>query len=165
MPVSQQGHTVQQPGTPAADELLAKLEQPLPESWLPKKAGDTIVGTFLSLDTGMTAFGPAKMAVLATSDGERAVWIFYESLKSAFVRAKPEPGERIAVRYLGEEKAKNPTPGRKATYHSFRVVVDRPVDTSKPVDWASELGRDESRLLEPDPSAVPAEPGLFEAAS
>ena len=127
------------PSAPA-DELLAKLDQPNPEAWIPKAPGDTIVGVFLSVGSGIKPFGPAKFAVLATDEGERTVWFFSEAIRSGFLRAKPAPGERVAVRYLGKEQAKNPTPGRAKEYNNFKVVVDRPLSSSAEVDWEKELG-------------------------
>jgi hypothetical protein len=130
------------PGTPAAEALLAKLEAGFPESWQPTEAGDTIVGTFLRLESGRTKYGPAPVVVLATDEGERSVWLFFEALKSGFRRAQPAPGEQIAVRYLGEQTVKNPSPGRRDSYHDFRVAVDRPATATAPVDWGAALPED-----------------------
>lgn len=121
------------------DELLAKLEEGFPPTWLAENAGDTITGAFLRLESGMTQYGPAPIVILGTADGERSVWLFYESLKSAFRRAQPEPGERVAIRYDGEQPVKNPTPGKRNTFHAYRVAVDRPAVASK-VDWTAALG-------------------------
>lgn len=119
--------------------LAAKLDAPAPEAWKAEKAGDTISGAFLSLEQGSTSFGPAPFVILGTPAGEVSVWLFYESLKTGFLRAKPQPGEIVAIRYEGEKPAKNPTPGRKATYHDYKVIVDRPVDASAPVVWDAAL--------------------------
>lgn len=121
------------------DPLLERLEQELAPSWIPEAEGDTIVGVFLRLEQGPTQFGPKPFAVLATDEGERSVWIFTESMMTGFRRAKPEPGERVAVRYMGMKPVKNQTPGRRSEYHDYRVVVDRPVGAEKPVDWDTAL--------------------------
>lgn len=136
-----------------ADELIAKLEAGYPPSWIPENAGDTIVGAFLRLETGQTAFGPAQVAVLGTTEGERSVFLFYESLKTGFRRAQPEPGERIAVKYNGKVPAKNPTPGRSETYHDFTVAVER--TAARSVDWNAALGEDTPRgVSEPSPTDI-----------
>ena len=68
------------------------------------------------------------------------MWLFYESMRSGFLRAQPTPGEQIGIRYLGKQAVKNQTPGRAAEYHNYKVAVDRPLGTEAPVDWAAELG-------------------------
>ena len=124
----------------AVDPLLEQLDKGYPPAWMPEKVGDTITGAFLRLESGMTKFGPAPVVVIGTDAGERSVFLFYESLKSAFRRAQPEPGERLAIRYEGEAEVKNPTPGKAATFHDYRVAVDRPATAAKPVDWNAALG-------------------------
>ena len=138
------------PAEPAQDELLAKLDAGFPSSWQAEKAGDTIVGAFLRLEQGQSAFGPSPIVVLGTPEGERSVWLFAESLKTGFLRAQPAPGERVAIRYEGEQPVKNPTPGRKQTAHIYRVAVDRPAQAAQPVDWGAALGGTSSSNAEPD---------------
>lgn len=130
--------------TAPQDDLLAKLDAGFPPTWQAEKEGDTIVGAFLRLEQGQTQFGPAPIVILGTEDGERSVWLFYESLKTGLLRSQPAPGERIAIRYEGEQPVKNPTPGRKATAKIFRVAVDREAIQQKPVDWGAALGGDSS---------------------
>ncbi len=137
------------------DKLLADLESAGPEAWMPKVAGDTIIGAFIRVGSGVTAFGPAHFAVLGTTDGERSVWLFYEALRSGFATARPAPGERIAIRYMGEVPAKNPVPGRKATYHDFRVSVDRPVDANATPNWDLIAGDTTDRDASGEPSDGP----------
>jgi hypothetical protein len=145
----------------AEAELLAKLDAGYPVSWVPENEGDTIVGTFIRLETGPTAFGPSLVAILVDQEGnERSVWIFYESLKSGFRRAEPAPGEKIAVRYMGKKPVKNATPGRRSEYHYFQVAVDRPITSEKPVDWSTALGGDTAATsaataAEPAPDDIP----------
>lgn len=134
------GADVEPAATP--DELDAKLDQGFPPTWQPEAEGDTIKGAFLRLEQGTTQFGPAPIVILGTDDGERSVWLFAESLKSAFRRQQPAPGERIAIRYEGEQAVKNPKPGRKTTARVFRVAVDRPAVAQRDVDWGAALGGD-----------------------
>lgn len=133
------------------DELLDKLEQGFPPTWIAEKSGDTIVGAFLRLETGNTSYGPAPLVVLGTEEGERTVWLFFESLKTAFLREQPEPGERVAIRYLGEQDVKNPAPGRAKTFHAYRVAVDRPA-ARRVNDWEAVLGSSSSSAEEPSPA-------------
>jgi hypothetical protein len=121
-----------------SDDLLAKLDKEFPPGWQPEKEGETITGVFLRLETGFTSFGESRVAVLATDEGERSVWLFHNSLWSEFRRAQPAPGERIAIRYLGMQDVKSPVAGRNSKFHAYRVAVDRP--EGQPVDWAAEPG-------------------------
>lgn len=138
----------------ADDRLKAMLDKPLPEAWIPKKAGDVISGAFISLGEGVTQYGPAPFVVLGTAAGEVSVWLFYESMKTGFLRAKPQPGEIVAIRYDGEKPVKNPAPGRKKTYHDYRIAVDRP--EAAPVSWdtvglASTVDRDVENDVDGEP--------------
>lgn len=132
------------------DDLLAKLDAGFPPTWQAEKEGDTIVGAFLRLEQGQTQFGPAPIVILGTEEGERSVWLFTESIKTGLLRAQPAPGERVAIRYEGEQPVKNPTPGRKTTAKIFRVAVDREAIAQKPVDWGAALGGDSSSTDEPE---------------
>lgn len=133
------------------EELLRQLDEGYAPSWIPEKPGDTIVGTLVRASTGFTSFGPAPVIELVTDDGDRfSVWLFYETLKSEMRRMKPAPGERVAVRYLGEAQVKNQTKGRKSAYHNYRVAVDRPIG-SETVDWNAVLGVMPEQAETPEP--------------
>lgn len=111
------------------------LDREAPLVWRPEKPGDEITGVFLRVESGNTQFGPAPVVILLDGDGkERSVWLFAEALRSGFDRTRPTPGETIGIRYLGKEKAKNPSPGKSDTYHNYKVVVaDR--TAAQQVDW------------------------------
>lgn len=122
-----------------ADPMNEALDREAPEAWMPKKAGDQIVGVLARVENRTTKFGPSSAMILVDEDGrEWAVWLFYESLKTGLDRLRPAAGEKVGVRYLGQRDAKNPTPGRAAKYHDFKVVVDRPIQ-SQQVDWGAAL--------------------------
>lgn len=141
----------------ADQELLEQLDAGFPPAWIAEEAGETIVGTFVRLDQGRTAYGPCPVIVLDTGDGElRSVFVFYESLKSGLRRAQPIPGERVAIRYDGLQPVKNQTEGRRDSFHSYRVAVDRPKVATGPVDWNAALGPDTAGAVS-DPPEAPAE--------
>jgi len=122
-------------------ELRKKMEEPLPESWIAEKAGDELVGTFVRLDKGTTAYGPAWIVVVETEKGEhKSVWLINQALLNEFRRTRPTPGEMIGVRYGGKKPVKNPQPGKAKEYHDWKVVVDR---EEMAADWAA-LGGDEA---------------------
>lgn len=122
-----------------AQALLDEAAKDYPEAWLPEKEGDSIAGVFSRLERAQTAFGPAIVAVLIVDGVERSLWLLQETFKSQFGKARPAEGELVAVLYKGKRPAKNPTPGKAAEYHDFRVVVDR--GESGGVSW-DELGGD-----------------------
>jgi hypothetical protein len=138
---------------PTADAAMNEaLERPDPVAWKPVKAGDQIVGTLLRVEQRTTQYGPAAAMILVDGECvEHSVYLFFESMKTQLDRLRPAAGERVAIRYLGEKPSKNPTPGRKATYHDFKVAVDRPVNAVE-VDWSSTFGKT-TTAAEPEPDA------------
>jgi hypothetical protein len=112
------------------DDLEQQAAQDFPKSWVPSESDPSIVGEFLRLEQGTTAFGPARIVVLKTKDGnERSLWLFHSVLKNEFNRVRPKVGELVAVRYLGKKQG---AAGQK--YESYRVIAQR--DESAP-DWDS----------------------------
>lgn len=109
------------------DERVAALheraEEPLPESWQPKAAGDELVGKFVRLDRGATSYGPCWIVVLESlkKPGEFAsIWLFHTALKNQFNKARPEVGELILVRYEGKRTPK----GGGQDYHDWKVLTE-----------------------------------------
>ena len=128
------------PSAPVEDALVAKLDDAFPQSWQPTKAGETVSGTLLRVEEGQTEFGPAPIVIMMVGDEEISVWLFAESIRRSFLRQKPVAGERIAIRYEGEQEVKSPTPGRKKTAKVYRLVVDRPSVQTGPINWDALLG-------------------------
>lgn len=127
-------------GKPQNDPLVEKALKDFPPAWIPKEAGENIVGAFIELTVGPTPFGDKPIVVLQPDDGDPvSVWLLSEVLHNQFLTARPAAGERVAVVYKGKRLAKNPTPGRSPEYHDFRVVVDRtPVEgEDAAVTWDS----------------------------
>jgi hypothetical protein len=122
-------------------ELLAQAAKDYPDTWRAEKEGDSIVGAFVGLDRASTAFGPCIVATIATKDGPRTVWLLQETLRSQFSKARPAEGELVAILYMGKRAAKNPTPGKAAEYHDYRVTVDRADTAAGGISW-DELGGD-----------------------
>lgn len=125
------------------EALRQRFDEPLPESWIAKDAGDELVGTFVRLDKGTTTYGDCWIVVLesARNPGTFAsVWLINQALVNEFSRARPVPGELVAVRYGGKKPVKNPTPGRSSEYHDWKVVVDRESADAPPPDWNALTG-------------------------
>lgn len=99
----------------------AKLDQPRAETFRFAKAGDEIAGTVVRLDVADTEYGQQKIVVVDPGDGNlRSIWLLHDALLSQMRKLKPQPGDVIAVRYLGKQ-----TSGNGRSYHAYTVTSDR----------------------------------------
>ena len=101
--------------------LAAELDrdQEFPPSWRPLE-GDQIVGVIERYSHGTSSLtgDPVQIVWIEDDQGNRhSVWLNCAVLVSKFADLKPQPGERVGIRYMGKHEAKN--------YKIFRVVVDR----------------------------------------
>jgi len=91
-----------------------------PEAWKPT-AGDVLVGTVESYDTGFTPYGSVRTVIVTQENGERvSLWLSSTVLLDLFNRLKPKPGEKIGLKYMGKDPKKH--------YHRYHLIVDREVD-------------------------------------
>jgi hypothetical protein len=98
----------------------AKLDQPRAETFRFAKAGDEIAGTVVRLDVAGTEYGQQKIVVVDPGDGNlRSIWLLHDALLSQMRKLKPQPGDVIAVRYLGRQ-----TSGSGRSYHAYTVATD-----------------------------------------
>jgi hypothetical protein len=109
----------------APDDRLAaaraKLDQPRAETFRFEEPGDEIVGTVVRLDVGETVYGSVRIVVVDPGDGNlRSIWLIHDALKSQMAKQKPQPGDVIAVRYLGKQKSSN-----DGDYHAYTVTSDK----------------------------------------
>ena len=108
----------------AEDRLAAaraKLDQPRAETYRFTDAGDEIAGTVVRLDVADTEYGPQRIVVNDAGDGElRSIWLLHDALLSQMKKLKPQPGDVLAVRYLGRQQSGN---GR--SYHAYTVAMDK----------------------------------------
>ena len=86
------------------------------------------------------------MVVLEAADGQmRSIWVFHDALLSQMRRLRPQPGDRIAVRYNGKRVS-----GTNRAYHDYDVATDR---EAAGFDW------DDTPAGAAAPAAGPAAPG------
>jgi hypothetical protein len=108
------------------------IERDFPEAWIPKEAGETLIGQFVRLEDGQSAYGPRKIVVLELQDGsERAFWLHHTAAKSQFARARPQPEQVVAIRYLGKRTSRD----GKSVYEDYKVkAYDSETEQVAP-DW------------------------------
>jgi hypothetical protein len=132
-------------------KLEERLEAGLAPAWRPDKEDPSVlIGKVVSIEQGTSEYEPYPLIVVEQDDGtEMAVHGFHTVLKNELIKQRPQIGERIGIKYLGEVPTK---PGSKfKSYTGYRVKVERAAGAE--FDW-SKVG-----VVEPDPE--PAAP-VFE---
>lgn len=131
-------------------------------SWVPGgdeekyHTAELIVGRLVDQASQEGNFGPVKIAILELEDGKRVgVWLNRTVLKNEFVDASPQWGERVGIKYLGEQLKKGGDPSKKTDhFQAYRVKVDRPLESRAPVAWGDTEAADAHGVAQP---ATPAE--------
>jgi hypothetical protein len=116
--------------------LEDRLESGLPSAWRPDQEDpDLLVGTVADIDFGVSEYTdsgkyPIIVIVDEKTNEEKAVHAFHSVLANELKRQKPQIGERIGIKFLGEQPTK---PGSKfKSYIGYRVKVERETST---FDW------------------------------
>ena len=95
--------------------------------------GDSIAGAVVRYSEGPGKFGPVPIMVLDTDMGERSIWLFSSILREKVGKAKPLPGERVVVTYLGQRTSQ----ATGNTYKAWGVDVSDRTPSAPPFDdWA-----------------------------
>jgi hypothetical protein len=128
-----QGDPVIDPRVKAMKEMEDALDQGNPEPWQPDQVGDQIIGVFRRLEFGFAKHAgqtPIVIIINPITKEERSVWLLHTALRNKVARLAPQPGEMIAIRYLGPV---NPEGGGLA-YEGYEVKVGR--TSGREVDWS-----------------------------
>jgi hypothetical protein len=139
--------------------LRDRLDAPTPESVKFENPGEEVVGIFRQWDKGVTVRGDAWIAVLESVKvpGRLAsVWVFHEALRSQLAKANPQPGDLIAIRYLG---MREPAHGGES-YHDYKVATEATRPTAAP-PWVGGQ-KAEAAPLDQQPAATDGSPGAAE---
>jgi hypothetical protein len=108
--------------------------------WRPEP-GDTVIGKVEGLDRAENKWGAYPVVTLVTDDGERiAVHGFHTVLRNALRRARPMPGSRIAVRYVGLVSEDKSGKALVQDYHGYQV---RMLDQDAGTFWGSDVQDDD----------------------
>jgi len=99
------------------EELEA--QERVAQEWQPEE-GEILLGTLLYTQQITGEYGTTPIAMLEDADsGETvAVWLKHKILQREWEGRKPEPGDRIGIKYLGEESGKN------GKYHAYVLKVE-----------------------------------------
>ena len=122
-------------------------------SWRPQP-GDVVSGVLVEIEAHEGKFGSYPLLTLETDDGsEMAVHAFHAVLRSELARKRPQPGDVIGVKFLGDMAGKG--------YQGYRVRVERATPAPE-VDYdamAAEAAADQiidgARAAEPLPDEPP----------
>jgi hypothetical protein len=114
------------------DDLLARLDAPSAEAWLPERTGDLLVGVIAARSSRDAGYGPypiltvrperVTVAGVDQATDRPLAWHAMGTVAEGKVaELDPRPGGRIAVRYDGERTSKG-----GSTYKSWSVAYDPP---------------------------------------
>src|SRR5580765_3085478 len=90
------------------DDLLARLDAPSAEAWIPEAEGDTLVGRVVARSSRDAGYGPYPILTVRTDAGE--TWAFHATgtvLEGKVEELDPRPGGRLAVRFDGTKTSKS----------------------------------------------------------
>lgn len=92
-----------------------------------------LVGEVINIDIGSSDYGEYPIIVVRTSDGDKSVHAFKTVLRNELMRQRPQIGQRLGIKYLGEQASK---PGSKyKSYTNYRVEVER--NKGATFDWTT----------------------------
>jgi hypothetical protein len=112
------------------EQLEQDAEREYGQAWLPDREPDhprTLVGTVAGYDQGPVSTFTGEQPWICTvedRDGKLwSIWLNRAVLVSEWERQRPMPGERIAVRYRGQQEEASRQGGAPA--QMYRLTVDR----------------------------------------
>lgn len=117
------------PSAQSLEDQLAELEAAAASedfrgaapAWKPDKEGAFIAGTVMSIFESEGDYGPSNAMVIRKRDGEeQTIYCSQTVLRNQFDRLKPQVGDLVAVKYVGEKSGKN---DRK--YKDYVMRVER----------------------------------------
>jgi hypothetical protein len=139
--------------TQTHDEFEHSLDQAQDhaKAWRFDQDGAMIVGEVVGFGEYDAGWSPYPIVTLRLADGnERAVHCQREVLSRELARARPQIGERLGIKWLGQPDGKK--------YHRYVVRVDRPEGTT--FDWGRYVegaAVEEAAPVRTAPTSVPAD--------
>lgn len=141
------------------DALWAKLDAALDveeERWNPAP-GDKLLGTVAGIDVMPGEDGAYNVVRVDTRDGRRVSFVASRArLRNQLAAAKTQPGDMLAVKYVGERVAENS--GRAFHDYTVAVVNQGPRDPGRMFHAEPAMPDAAADLLpEPDVDQAPAD--------
>lgn len=114
------------------EKLQAEVDEDYPETFRFDENNDHFVGIFLEKSTGPSQFSPTgEVPIYILQDpqdgAKRTVWGLHTVLVDEMGKARPQVGDLVAIKYLGEVQ------GGRGTVKKYRVKVNR---KHTGVDWS-----------------------------
>jgi hypothetical protein len=133
--------------TSGNQDVNAQVDREFADAWRPEP-GDKLIGEVVELGQRDGAYGVYPIVTVRQDDGvELAFHAFHTVAQSKLAEARPQVGERVAIKYLGLNKRGD------RPYHDYRAAVDR---AAVAFNWRA-FG-DDAGEIEPDIAAGLDEP-------
>ena len=109
--------------------LLDRLNSDGAAGWRPEP-GDTLIGEIIDLSERTGDYEPYPIVTVQPEGGGDpvAVHAFHSVIKREVSKLKPNIGDKVGFKYLGEGTSKD----GKTKYQSYRVVLERSA-----IDWSA----------------------------
>lgn len=121
----------------------AQVDREFADAWRPDP-GDKLVGDVVELGQRDGAYGAYPIVTVRRDDGtELALHAFHTVAQTELARARPQIGERIAIKYVGKKTGAD---GR-SSYHAYKVAVDR---QAAAFNWGAFAGEQNADPVAPD---------------
>lgn len=139
--------------------LEERLEAGFAEAWRPdKEDSKVLIGEIVEISKRSTEYGVYPIVTVRQEDGtEKAIHGLHAVLKNELIRQRPQPGEKIGVRYDGFVATPD---GKYKGYEKYTVKVEREAHA---FDWAN-IGAVDDDYFDNVPDA-PAEQSTPDIAS
>lgn len=118
--------------------LADQLDKEYAPAWRPEP-GDKVIGEIIALSEREGDYGPYPIVTIRDDNGgEHALHCFHGVLASEIAKLRPRVGERIGVKYVGQQ----PRASGDGKYHSYRVVRDEA--QAPAMNWSAYADDDDS---------------------
>jgi hypothetical protein len=118
------------------------------EPWMPadpkKKHPQELIGTIIDIDEGDGDYGSYPILYIRDEAGNHWRWhVFGGVAQSRIVKLRPEIGDQIGARFIGEKPSKN---FKGKNYRDWRIVVEKAGEKPAGPNWDSMAVEDDDEL-------------------
>ena len=102
------------------DEQLDAAEEDFADAWIPKEAGEKLIGLLVRRDERTNQYGSYPILTVRDDNGDDLAWHAQRTVgRSQVEKTDPQPGDRVGIVFQGKKT------GRNGPYFGYRVVVER----------------------------------------